>query len=139
MRDVNPYQSPETQSPRPVSHSGARRSGRLRCALQGAAAGVLGSFPLAAVVAGVFRFPIPFAGYASGPGAMLPAMFAALMYGLLGGLVVQAIAGGVGGIAAYGLARDRAQLNLLSILFGAACALPGLLVLATLDWMIGPW
>src|SRR5688572_11875349 len=105
MMPVNPYDSPSAQPEPSVSGTIRQRSGPLRSALLGAVAGVLGSFPLAAVVACVFRFPIPFAGYASGPGAMLPALFAALLYGVIGGAVVQAIAGASGGIAAYALGR----------------------------------
>jgi hypothetical protein len=97
------------------------------------------TLPLAALVALVFRFPIPFSGYSSGPKAMVAAMFAAFFYGLLGGVLVQAVAGCLGGLAAYSLARDNMLRNVLSVLLGMVAAMPGLLILAMLDWIIGPW
>jgi hypothetical protein len=45
--------------------------------LAGATVAIAASFPLAALVALVFRFPIPFGSYMSGPDAVVPALFAA--------------------------------------------------------------
>jgi hypothetical protein len=108
--------------------------------IQGAFVAVAGSFPLAAVIALVFRFPVPFAGYQSGPKAMIAAIFAVLFYGLLGGVLVQAFLGGLSGGIAYKLAaHDAGKAHRFSIACGLASALPGLLLLAVLDWIIGPW
>ena len=51
----------------------------LRSAGLGCLLAVLGAFPVAALVALVFRFPIPFTGYCSGPGAVLSSFVAVLM------------------------------------------------------------
>ena len=69
--------------------------------LAGAAISVGATFPLAALMALVFRFPIPFGSYMSGIGAVIPALFAAAFYGMIGGFMVQALLGGLTG----GLAR----------------------------------
>jgi hypothetical protein len=108
--------------------------------LQSALASALGSIPLAGLIALLFRFPVPFAGIASGPKGMVPAMFGAFFYSLLGGVFVQAAAGGMAGVLAYVIGRRGApRMNLLTVILGLAGALPGLLVLAVLDWIIGPW
>jgi hypothetical protein len=112
----------------------------VRCVLQSAGVAIAGSFPLAALIALVFRFPVPFVGYQSGPRAMLPALIGVFFYGILGGVGVQAVLGGVGGVAAYLLGRRRSmKTNRLTIALGLIAALPGLLLLAILDWIIGPW
>ena len=101
---------------------------------------IVGSIPLAGLVGLVFRFPIPFAGYESGPEAFARSMFAAIFFGVSGGLVVQAVMGFIGGLFAYQLASNRAdQANRIIVFCGICAALPRLLVLATLDWIIGPW
>jgi hypothetical protein len=92
------------------------------------------------LVALVFRFPVPFAGYQSGLEAMLPAMVGAALYGLVGGIVVQAILGAVSGMIVYIYAPDDpTRANLFSLACGLLSALPGLLLLSILDWIIGPW
>jgi hypothetical protein len=139
--DSNPYSSP-TAEPTPQSDQGERRDGPglSRCITQGAVVAVCGSFPLAAIIALLFRFPVPFAGYQSGPDGMIAAMIGAAFYGALGGVVVQAMLGGASGIAAYGLGRGKKYATYqFSVAFGLVAALPGLLFLAVLDWIIGPW
>ena len=95
------------------------------------------SFPLAALAALVFRFPIPFGSYMSGIGAVIPALFAAGFYGVIGGFAVQAILGGAAGVMAArtGAANRRRAVLTCAVL----AALPGLLILSILDWIIGPW
>ena len=92
------------------------------------------TFPLAALTALLFRFPIPFGGYASGIDAVVPALLAIAFYGPLGGFIVQAI---LGGIAALLAARSTAGRT--PFVFATAAALPGVLLLSILDWIIGPW
>ena len=105
--------------------------------LAGAAIAVAATFPLAALVALVFRFPIPFGSYMSGPSAVVPALFGAAFYGVLGGFPVQAVLGGIAGVLASrtgALNRRRAVLT-----YAVLAALPGVLILSILDWIIGPW
>jgi riboflavin transporter FmnP len=66
----------------------------------GAATAVIATLPLAALVAPVFRFPIPFGSYMSGPRAVVPAPFGAAFYGVLGGFVVQALFRSIAGVIA---------------------------------------
>ncbi|MBI3931869.1 MAG: hypothetical protein HY317_00510 [Acidobacteria bacterium] len=109
--------------------------------LVGAVTAVAASFPIAALSALVFRFPVPFAGYMSGPEAVLPALSAVLFYGMaLGGFLVQAFLGGLAGLVAqHRGSRDRkrtARLCLVFSVLGSAC---GVLTLSVLDKIIGPW
>jgi hypothetical protein len=107
----------------------------------GALVGVVGSLPLAALSALVFRFPVPFAGYMSGPGAVVPALMGTLFYGIaLGGFVVQALLGGLGGLA--GARRgwpDHKRMRRLCVTFSLVGSGIGIATLAVLDWIIGPW
>lgn len=108
--------------------------------LAGAAIAVGATFPLAALVALVFRFPIPFGSYMSGIGAVIPALFAAAFYGMIGGFMVQALLGGLtGGLAASAAIGDRRRAWRRCVTFATFSALPGVLVLSILDWLIGPW
>ena len=107
----------------------------------GALIGVVGSLPLAALSALLFRFPVPFAGYMSGSRAVVPALMGTLFYGLaLGGFAVQALLGGLGGLA--GARRGwpdhnrRRRLCVTHSLVGSGI---GVMTLAVLDWIIGPW
>jgi hypothetical protein len=109
--------------------------------LWGALTAVLGTFPLAVLCALVFRFPVPFGGYMTGPESVIPVLIAVVFYGaLFGGFIVQAMLGGVGGLAAQrwgGPDRRRiARLRTMLALLGAA---PGVFTLAILDKLIGPW
>jgi hypothetical protein len=108
--------------------------------LKGAIIGVLASFPLAALCALLFRFPIPFAGYQSGAGAVLPAMIAVLFYGVLGGFVVQGVLGGIGGVLGARLkSPDQRQVRARAWAFSVSAAAVGVLLLSVLDLLIGPW
>ena len=109
--------------------------------LVGAVVSVVASLPLVALSALVFRFPVPFVGYMSGPGAIVPALKGAVFYGVVfGGFGVQAVLGGFGGVAgaSYGapdIGRMRKSCVIASMLASAA----GVLALAVLDKIIGPW
>jgi hypothetical protein len=107
---------------------------------KGAVAGMLGSPVLAAFTALVFRFPVPFYAYVSGPKGIVPAFLGSLFYGTLGGFVVEAVLGGLGGIA--GARRGwpvEKRMNKLCLIWSLAGAEVGVLTLAVLDWIIGPW
>jgi len=98
------------------------------------------SFPAAGLLAMLFRFPIPFSGYATGISAVIPAMIAVIFYGICGGIVVQAVMGLVAGIWSWRCFRpDQARVNRAVLVVGGLAAFPGLMLLAILDWVIGPW
>lgn len=108
---------------------------------RGAVLGVAGSLPFVALSALVFRFPVPFVGYMSGPSAVVPALAGALFYGLVfWGFAVQAVLGGVGGMAgARHGAPDAKRMRKFCILFSLLGSAVGILTLAVLDKIIGPW
>ncbi len=107
----------------------------------GALIGVVATLPLAAICALLFRFPVPFAGYMSGPGAVIPALMGALFYGIaLGGFAVQALLGGLGGLA--GARRgwpDKKRMRKLCVTCSLVGSAIGVMTMAVLDWIIGPW
>jgi len=108
---------------------------------KGAIVGIVATVPLVILCALVFRFPVPFAGYLSGPSAILPALIAILFYGVFfGGFVVQALLGGLGGLLAEHLASpDKHNVKRLCVVFSTIGASFGVLTLAILDKIIGPW
>lgn len=136
-RGVNPY---EVSSRTDNSVSKASATPIWRTSLAGALWSVVAVFPIAALMALLFRFPVPFAGIRSGPAAIVPAMFAVLFYGVfMGGLILVAIGGLVAGacaslIGGSNLNRRRIQ-RCLSILVAFVLVF----LLATLDWYIGNW
>jgi len=98
------------------------------------------AFPLAAICALVYRFPIPFAGYESGLAAMPLALVATVFYGILGGFPALMAAGALGGAAAYSIGQpDRQRVRWLTVTFAGLAALSGVVLLAVLDKLIGPW
>ena len=135
-RENNPYSSPESLAAGATDEP-PRFSWRLM--VGGALWSVGLSFPIGAIMALVYRFPIPFAGYRSGVDAMLPSLLAVVFYGLLGGFVALGIAGAIGGLVIGLLPGTRRNKNML--LFGCSAAFTtcGLFVLAILDKIIGPW
>ncbi len=122
-----------------------------RAALGGALCAVVGIFPVAIVVGLVFRFPVPFMGMASGwealeegPRALakLPLMLAGdvVVYGLLGGFPLLAVLGSLGGLWARRATRHRPHRFRRYLLCAAGVLdLTAALLLAVLDWIIGPW
>jgi hypothetical protein len=108
----------------------------LRHAALGSLTAIAATFPLASVTALVFRFPIPFGGYASGPEAVVPALYAVAFYGVLGGFVAQAVLGGIAGLIA---ARTGGRSWRKTLAAAVIAASGGVLTLAVLDWIIGPW
>ena len=97
-------------------------------------------FPFAALCALVFRFPVPFAAYESGWTAIPHALAAVRFYGALGGFTLLALLGALGGVAAYRMGRpDMRRVWQCTISFAAAVAFCAVTLLATLDYIIGPW
>ncbi|MEU6564480.1 hypothetical protein [Nocardia nova] len=92
----------------------------------------------AAVVASVYRFPIPFDGYARGASDALSAALASVFYLVVGGAFPLALAGALAGFL---LARGRGPARRLTLIaatgFATACA--AALLLALLEYAIGPW
>jgi hypothetical protein len=108
--------------------------------LVGAGAAVVLAFPMASLCALVFRFPIPFAGYESGVAAAGKAFIAAALYGALGGFVLVAVLGAMGGVLADFLMHGfPVRARRLTIILATASAAACVLVMAMLDWIIGPW
>jgi hypothetical protein len=108
---------------------------------RGAIVGIVSTIPLVILCALVFRFPVPFAGYLSGPAAIFPALIGLFFYGVLfGGFIVQAILGGIGGLLAEHFAStDKHDIKRLCNLLSTIGASFGVLTLALLDKIIGPW
>lgn len=99
------------------------------------------TFPLAGLIALVFRFPVPFVGYESGIDGVVPALYAVYFYGVpLGGFSVVAIIGAIAGFAVH--KRDLADSSIYwKRMIGLSVCAAGvpLLVLSVLDYLIGPW
>jgi len=106
----------------------------------GALAAILLAFPFAALCALVFRFPIPFAAYESGWSAVPHAVAAVRFYGALGGFPLLALLGALGGAFAHHMGRAEPQrVWRRTISLAAAVAICAVILLATLDYIIGPW
>lgn len=111
-----------------------------RAALWGACWAVVLAFPLAAICALLYRFPVPFSGYQTGLVAVPGALLAVVFYGVLGGFPALLAAGALGGAAAYALGRaDGPRIRRLTLAFAGLMALIGVGLLAVLDKLIGPW
>jgi hypothetical protein len=106
----------------------------------GALATIALAFPLAALCALLFRFPVPFAGYESGWSAVPHALAAVRFYGALGGFLVLALMGALGGVIAHRVASgETRRVWLWTFALGALVSLSAVILLATLDYIIGPW
>lgn len=135
LLESNPYQSPSPNTDRAMTVDGNRHTW-WKVVLGGILWAVVGSIPIAGFTALIFRFPVPFAGYMSGPSAIAPAMIASFFYGwLFGGYVILAMLGASVSILASRL-RQSVWFMRLGCLFSATAYC---FVLATLDWYIGPW
>lgn len=111
-----------------------------RAALTGAAAANLAAPFAAAIIASVYRFPIPLVGYSYGISGALSAAFASLFYLFLGGAVVLGVLGAASGLVATHIAApDSGRVLYLTLTFAAACALLCATALATLELFIGAW
>lgn len=107
--------------------------------LLGAAVATVGAFPAAAAVALVHGFPVPFAGKLQGVEAMVPAMFAVIFYGFLGGFVVLPLLGTLAGLMADKANDDATTAQRTTVVLALAAALGCAGLLGTLDLLIGPW
>jgi hypothetical protein len=108
--------------------------------VRGAVWAVVLAFPLATICALLYRFPVPFAGYATGPEEMLEALVAAVFYGILGGFPALAVAGALSGATAYYIGEpDAKRVRRLAFFFATMVAALGVGGLAILEEIIGPW
>ena len=137
----NPYRSPASETERKLIDPLPRSPSPWRWALAGALWSVVSTFPVAAITALLFRFPVPFAGYLSGINAVVPAMIAALFYGVLfGGLLLLGGLRALGGfVAATTMKHDQRRSRLFTLGWSLLVTTTGVLTLAILDKIIGPW
>ncbi|WP_378740718.1 hypothetical protein [Nocardia brasiliensis] len=107
----------------------------------GGAVGAVVLVPLAAaIVAVVYRFPVPLAGYARGFGGAGSAALGSLFYLVLGGAPVVAILGAAGGfVVARSAGHDTGRVRGRVLVVAAAVALLAAVTLAVLEFFIGPW
>ncbi|MES2521666.1 MAG: hypothetical protein V4617_03125 [Gemmatimonadota bacterium] len=111
-----------------------------RSIMTGSIAALLSMFPVASLLALVWKFPLPMGGYAQGVRAALLAPLAALFYGLFGGFLVVPALGAASGALAFKLSEgDSGQARKLSIALGVASAVAAGVFLNVLDKIIGPW
>lgn len=112
-----------------------------RTAGLGAVAAVVLAPLAAALVAIVYRFPVPMAeDYARGFGGAGDAALGSVFYLILGGALVLAILGGIGGFVTARFAQlnaRRARFRTLAV--SAGIALLAASALAVLEFFIGAW
>ncbi|MEV6768231.1 hypothetical protein AB0N05_06305 [Nocardia sp. NPDC051030] len=91
----------------------------------------------AAVVASVYRFPLPLIGYGYGISNAVNAAFASLFYLIFGGALVLAALGAVGGLVAVRIAApDAGRVARLTTAMAIVVALLGATVLATAELIV---
>ncbi|MBB5915927.1 hypothetical protein BJY24_004839 [Nocardia transvalensis] len=106
----------------------------------GGVAAVLTAPLAAAVVAIVYRFPVPFGEYARGLEDAGTAALASVFYLMFGGVLVLAVGGTVAGwIVQRSAGTDSARVGWASLAAAFGVALVCALLLATLEFFIGPW
>ena len=106
--------------------------------------GILSSFCsvfIATILVTVFyRFPVPFAEqYATGREEALTGLLALLFYGILGGFVVVLGLGLLSGLLVYRFPSTEEKMKFEIIGISALLNLLAVILLSTLDKIIGPW
>ncbi len=92
------------------------------------------------MIATVYRFPVPLVGYTSGVGGALTAALGSLFYLVLGGALVLAAVGALGGVlVTWGSPIGTRRNYLLAVGAGMFAAFLGALGLALLEYLVGPW
>ena len=110
--------------------------------VRGAGAAFLLSFPAAAVVGLVWRFPVPMAGYTRGIEALVMAPIGAFFYMVFGGFILVPLGGAI--VTRLALRRnppstdDKPRRRLIWV-SGGGTALAFALGLAGLELLIGVW
>ncbi len=111
-----------------------------RSMMTGCIAALISMFPVASLLALLWKFPLPMGGFAQGPRAALLAPVAALFYGLFGGFLVVPALGAASGALAFKLTSgDTGRARRLSIVLGVLSAVAAGVFLNVLDKIIGPW
>ncbi|MEU7143510.1 hypothetical protein ABZ942_28985 [Nocardia sp. NPDC046473] len=114
--------------------------GALKAACLGAVAAVVLAPLAAAIVAIVYRFPVPLGEYARGFGGAGSAALGSLFYLLFGGVLVVGILGAAGGfVAARSAGRDTGRALRRTLAVAAIVALLGAITLSVLEFFVGPW
>lgn len=93
----------------------------------------------AAIVASVYRFPIPFGEYARGIDEATNAAFASVFYLVLGGALLLGAGGAVAGALLARGHRLRRRVLALTAAASFGMALVAALILATLEEFVGTW
>ena len=138
---INPYESTEAGAkPEQIQSVGASPI-PWRVAVGGAFWAVLSSYPITAIVTLVYRFPVPFVGYVSGPQGVATALAGLTVYGVaLGGFVVIGVLGAIGGfLSAVLIKNDPRRCRMTMRLWSLFVTMLGVFTLAILDKIIGPW
>lgn len=119
-------------------------------ALKGMITALVTSFFIGLLFAYTFRLPIPLVGM-MGPfgevstqsfgffGVMVAVLAAWLVYGFLGGFIVVPFFGGVAGYFAGRAFQGSAKKNQIVIAFSAIASAVPVVLISTLDFIIGPW
>jgi hypothetical protein len=109
-----------------------------RCIGIGALSAIAGSFLVAPLLALAYKFPIPFSGMESGPGAAVRSLWAVAFYGALGGFAVLGLLGAAAGaLASKAAGANRHQAWRLAVGLGIAADLACAGALYVLD-LISP-
>ncbi len=97
-------------------------------------------FPIAFVLALLWRFPVPFSGYENGVDGAVHSIGGVLFYGIIGGFIVLAALGYLGGFLASKIkAKKNSTSRTLSLVMGMMAALVCGITLSILDKIIGTW
>ena len=106
----------------------------------GAIASVIGLFPIAFLMALLWRFPLPFAGYQSGLEAAVKSPLAVAFYGIMGGFVLVPALGAMCAALVFKTVNgDQPKARRLTIFLALVIAFVSCLFLSILDHFIGEW
>lgn len=106
----------------------------------GAIASVIGLFPIAFLMALLWRFPLPFAGYQSGLEAAVKSPLAVIFYGIMGGFVIVPALGALCGVLVFKTVNDHPlKAKRLTIFLAMMIAFLFCFTLSILDRFIGEW
>ncbi|MFC9993947.1 hypothetical protein [Nocardia sp. NPDC127526] len=109
-------------------------------ALCGALTALVAAPAAAALVATLYRFPVPLSGYARGFREAPVAALGSLFYLALGGVFLLGFLGAAGGfIASRAFPRNPRPARRLTLLIAVITALLGAIALAVLEFIVGPW
>ena len=105
----------------------------------GAITALISSLPLAMLMARVYRFPIPFLGYAHSGKYLSSVPFAWFFYGILGGFIVMIVGGAFIGATLDQRIKNVTTKKCMIIIIASVYATCGVTFLAVLEEIIGPW